>query len=229
MRFLIASGIAALALFNAPGLMAQELSIEEALGLCMKVGNPQDRLACFEALARAAAPAKPATTMSKTQSLAPATPPTMTPPAGPNKLATAETTAPTAPQTTPKTKSVAGLEVKTKKKRGGLFPFNRLKKSKQKYIFVKPGQTPPARVTHAPKLVKRVAYDGKVLKAWRNAVGDLYIALDNGEVWKHADPGQPRIPKPNASIRMKPGLAGAWFMSFANKSPRIRVRLIRTK
>ncbi len=228
MRFLIASGIAALALLNAPSLMAQELSIEEALGLCMKVGNPQDRLACFEALARAANPAKP-TTMSKHQTPAPASPPAAEPVNTPSKSAAAQTTDPATTQTTAQTKSVAGLEVKTKKKRRGLFPFNRLKKSTQKYIFVKPGEAPPTKVTRAPKQVKRVAYDGKVLKAWRNAVGDLYIALDNGEVWKHADPGQPRIPKPNAGIRMKPGMAGAWFMSFANKSPRIRVRLIRSK
>ncbi len=210
MRFLMVTSIAAWAILSAPALFAQELSVEQALGLCMKVGNAGERLECFEALARAAAPKETAkieqnrTKESKTTSVTDAQE---------QKTATGET--------------VAGLEIKTKKKRGGIFPFNRLKKSTQKYVFVKPGEEPPARRGRAPKPVERVAYDAKVLRAWRNGAGDLYVALDNGEVWKHADPGRPRMPKPGAGIRIKPGIAGAWFMKFANKSPRIRVRLIR--
>ena len=56
MRLFFIAAIIAIAFFGARDLAAQELSIEEALGLCMKIPAPEDRLHCFEALARAAAP-----------------------------------------------------------------------------------------------------------------------------------------------------------------------------
>lgn len=210
MRYLVVISIAVWALYSAPSATAQELSIEEALNLCMKIGNSGDRLECFEALARASAPVQSA----KIEKNRPKANTATSAPSNVGSSAKAD-------------KTVAGLVVKTKKKRGGIFPFNRLKKSKQKYVFVKPGETSPSRAGRAAKPVKQVAYDAKVLRAWRNAVDDLYVALDNGEVWKHADPGHPRLPKPNAVIHMKPGMAGAWFMAFANRSPRIRVRQIK--
>ncbi len=203
MRVLLILGIATGLFIFTTNAKAQELSIESALGLCMKMPRANDRLECFEALARAAAPEATANIEKNRKRNNDS-----------NIVGDQE-------------QGTAGIEVQTRKKRGGIFPFNRFKKSKQKFVFVKPGETPPSRPGRAPAPVKRVAYDAKVLKAWRNAADDLYIALDNGEVWKHADPGRPRIPKPQAVIHMKPGLAGAWFMSFANRSPRIRVRLIR--
>ncbi len=221
MRFYWVAGIAAAAVLSAHGLAAQELSIEEALGLCMKIAQPQDRLQCFEALARAAAPKQSARTEEERAAQKPAA----ATPASSASVANAASTGKTAQAG--QSGTAAGIEVKTKKKRGGIFPFNRLKKSKQKYVFVKPGETPPNRVGRTLKKPKRVAYNAKVLKAWHNGIGKLYIALDNGEVWKQADPDKPRMPKPDTAVRLKPGFAGSWFMSFSNHNPRIRVKLIK--
>ncbi len=221
MRLFLIAGIAAAALLGAHGLAAQELSIEEALGLCMKMPDPGDRLQCFEALARAAAPKQSA----RAESSRPAQKPAAATPASPASTANAAPAGKSAQAG--QSGTTAGIQVKTKKKRGGIFPFNRLKKSKQKYVFVKPGETPPNRVGRTLKKPKRVAYGAKVLKAWHNGIGKLYIALDNGEVWKQADPDKPRTPKPGTVVRLKPGFAGSWFMSFSNHNPRIRVKLIK--
>ncbi|MBL4617214.1 MAG: hypothetical protein JKY46_05920 [Robiginitomaculum sp.] len=190
-------------------LHAQEVSVENALVLCMEPALANDRLECFEALARAAAPKESANVEQKRIEN--------------RNLAVANN------QPTPSNEETTTAQEAKPEKRAGLFSFGRFKKSTQKFVFVKPGEQP--KPNRAPRHIipERIAYDATILKAWRNAVNELYVALDNGEVWKHVDPGRPRMPKANMTVKIKPGMGRSWYMSFSDKRPRLRIKLIRVK
>ncbi|MBL4595855.1 MAG: hypothetical protein JKX99_04685 [Robiginitomaculum sp.] len=180
---------------------AQEVSVENALTLCMEPAKANDRLACFEALARAAAPEQSTKIEQDRVKIA----------------KTAQNTTATEPTI-----------VAEQPNRNRFFSFGQLKKSSQKFLFVKPGDTPPAQRSFSHKPVERVVYSAKILSVWRSPVKYLYVVLDNGEVWKQSESGQPRMPKVNTVIQMKPGVAGAWFMSFPDRRPRVKMRLLKS-
>jgi hypothetical protein len=73
----------------------------------------------------------------------------------------------------------------------------------------------------------RHAYNAVVLRAWRSGIGDYYIALTNGEVWKNEGRGELRPVKDGEAVELKPGSIGSWFMEFKTlKRPAIRVGLV---
>lgn len=206
----ICASLVALCSFPAAAV-SQEISIESALAFCMEPSKADDRLQCFEALARAAAPEK----TKKSEAIRAEINPT-------NQTTNME-------NGTIKTVDSVTKTATTKRQFLRFPRFGKIQKSTQKFIFSKPGDKPKTTTSTRQQLLERTEYEAKVLKSWRNAVDDLYVTLDNGQVWKHADPGRPRMPKVNSTVRLKPGLAGSWFMSFSNRSPRIRVRLIKAK
>ena len=66
------------------------------------------------------------------------------------------------------------------------------------------------------------------MREWKYGLGDYYIALTNGEIWKNEAHDKGRPIKDGEKVELRPGAVGSWFMEFKTlKRPAIRVSLVK--
>ncbi len=180
---------------------ADTYTLEDALQICARVKDPTDRLACFEGLARSAAP-----DATQAQSAADAEPARDAPESAPPPQVAEETP----PQSqTPAPAASSGDA-------GARYVIMRADEYEDEKRAIQKQPKPP-----------REPYEATVLRAWEYANGDFYIALTNGEIWKNMARATPRRIEDGEIIRLRPGVVGGWFMQFTTKSrPTIKVKKV---
>ena len=196
---LLFSGAAAPAAAFFQSPQYENLTVEQALRVCAAFEDKDDRLACFEALAASAGAPGPA-------AAAPEAVPGDEPPA---IAAVPEVVAPTAPAApSPETAPVAAAPAPAAEA--------------PRFSFVRSDAASEAKR-------KRKRYEATVYRAWRNALGDIRIAMTNGDIWVQAGRGVLYTPKPGEAVVMKPGLAGGWTISMDGGKAGVRARLLKPK
>lgn len=197
------SALIVVAFAQAPATDYEDLSVEEALQVCAAFPDKDDRLACFEALAVSAGSSPAAAAAEPPENLAPA--PVAEPPA------VAAAPAPAAP-----TEPLAGAESEA--------PAMAAEPSKAapRFTFLR---NDPAREAKR----KRKRYETTVYRAWRNPLGELRVAMINGDIWIQAGRGARYTPASGEKVVLKPGLAGGWTISMDGGKAGVRARLLEPK
>jgi hypothetical protein len=75
----------------------------------------------------------------------------------------------------------------------------------------------------------RKRYETTVYRAWRNPVGELRIAMINGDIWVQAGRGVRYTPESGEKVVLKPGLAGGWTISMDDGKAGVRARLLQSE
>lgn len=177
----------------------ENLTVEQALRVCAAFEDKDDRLACFEALANSAG--EPAPTAS-----APSPPSAETAPA---VAAIPELVPPASPAEEP----VSGSPPAAASTAASEGP---------RFSFVRSDATSEAKR-------KRKRFEATVYRAWRNPLGEIRIAMTNGDIWVQAGRGVRYTPKQGETVVLKPGLAGGWTVSMDDGKAGVRARLLEPK
>ncbi|MEO0613035.1 MAG: hypothetical protein AAFY83_06960 [Pseudomonadota bacterium] len=199
---MILSSVAAVGLVIEPVQAQDAVSIEEALQICNRVGDPRDKLDCFEGLADAAAP-----------------PPTQkengSAPSKKTDVSKGETnqapTPPTADETDPQTQSGAQAKPKAKKRRFVILPAEEAEERLARELTPREKGNP---------------YEGTIRKAWTNGAGKLFVLLANGELWKQSETGRVKPPKAGSVAALKKSRFGNWFVRFPSHYRSVRMKII---
>ncbi|MEL6790770.1 MAG: hypothetical protein AAFO78_09380 [Pseudomonadota bacterium] len=193
------------------------VTVEEALVACSAINNRASRLECFDSLSAAV---KSTTTVSQTGSAPPsattrrgatvaAKPAPPAPAEGDEKRLKVE---PTSEQQTAAPQQEATPPAKTAD--AGDTPAA----SEKKFLII-PKNDPTA------KRLLRTPFTSKILKAWLRR-DKIYVALDNGEVWKQTSINRPRMPKEGQDAAFTKGGVG-WFVQFNGRGPKISVTQVK--
>jgi hypothetical protein len=177
----------------------ENLTVEQALRVCAAFEDKDDRLACFEALANSAG--EPAPTAA-----APSPPSAETAPA---VAAIPELVPPASSADVP----VAGAPPAATTAAVAEGP---------RFNFVRSDAASEAKR-------KRKRHEATVFRAWRNPLGEIRIAMTNGDIWVQAGRGVRYTPKQGETVVLKPGLAGGWTVSMDGGKAGVRARLLEPK
>lgn len=180
----------------------ENLTVEQALRVCAAFEDKDDRLACFEALADSAG--KPAPTAAAPEGVPDGGPPAV--------AAVPEVVSPSAPAA-PSPETSSGAPVAAVPAPADESP---------RFSFVRSDAASEAKR-------KRKRYEAIVYRAWRNPLGDIRIAMTNGDIWVQAGRGVRYTPEPGETVVLKPGLAGGWTVSMDGGKAGVRARLLEPK
>jgi len=180
----------------------ENLTVEQALRVCAAFEDKDDRLACFEALANSAGePApSPAASTSDSDETTPAV------------AAVPEVVPQTAP-VSPAANAASGAP---------LAPAPTVAADAPRFNFVRSDAASEAKR-------KRKRYEATVFRAWRNPLGEIRIAMTNGDIWVQAGRGVRYTPKQGETVVLRPGLAGGWTVSMDGGNAGVRARLLKPK
>ncbi len=181
----------------------EDLSVTESLRLCAAFEDKSERLACFEALAAAAAPPARAAAITDEQSAEglPQKPETSI-----SEAAAASLAEPSTAPSDAASSAARGLE------EGETLTFVRKKK----------GEAEDEKKSKSADKNKRRTLT--VYKSWRNGLGELRVAFTNGEIWIETSMGTDHDPQRGDLVDIKPRPFGGWQLSFQNGDYRARMR-----
>lgn len=174
----------------------QEATLEEAMAACLGIPDRSSRLECFESLAKA---------VEKVEELEQSgTGPeqTLAAPELAPQPARKATIAPKAP--------VAGQESDA--------PTQTTAEAEKKFLII-PKSDPRA------KTARPSPFTAEILKAWLR-YDKIYLALDNGEIWKQTSRNRPRMPKDGQAVEFTKGVLGGWLAEFENSSGKYSFALV---
>lgn len=194
--FFAVTGCAALGVFAIAGAAEaqQSVSLEEALGVCSKIDDSNERVACFDSIAKAVAQPQANAPVKSRETAA--------------DLAAPNTSEPRtdAPVTDASTPTVARAET----------PKTTTSDQEKRFVVL-PSNDPRLSETsrHRPEPAERPKnYESTIARARYVDYQTLLIQLDNGEIWKQIWPNRKmRLPKAGASVTIKRAPVGGWFIS----------------
>ena len=175
-------------------------SLEEAVQICAEIEEPQERLSCFESLAKKSSEKSSTSEERVSQSAAGQTP---------TGLKALQDEAESERQAN----SPSPQESQPAQDKETRFIIITEEEYEKEIEAIKPAK-------------KRQEYNATVLRSWKYSNGQLFIALTNGEIWTQNDNIRTRIPKDQSQVMISPAAVSGWLMKFPDGRPAMRIKLV---